>query len=68
MDPKIIGVGPAPATRRAMLKIEDIDLVEASEAVAAQSIGHPMGASGAHHRPTRFRNGLRPRRACLPCA
>ncbi len=38
MDPKIIGVGPAPATRRAMLKIEDIDLVEASEAVAAQSI------------------------------
>ena len=42
VDPKIMGVGPVPASRRAMakagLKIEDIDLVEANEAFAAQSI------------------------------
>ena len=39
---KIMGVGPVPACRQAMkkadLKIEDIDLVEANEAFAAQSI------------------------------
>ena len=39
---KIMGVGPVPASRQAMskagLKIEDIDLVEANEAFAAQSI------------------------------
>ena len=37
-----MGVGPVPASRQAMskagLKIEDIDLVEANEAFAAQSI------------------------------
>ncbi|MBR1497006.1 MAG: acetyl-CoA C-acetyltransferase [Oscillospiraceae bacterium] len=42
VDPKIMGVGPVPASREAMakagLKIEDIDLVEANEAFAAQSI------------------------------
>ena len=42
VDPKIIGVGPVPASRQAMAKagvsIEDIDLVEANEAFAAQSI------------------------------
>ena len=42
VDPKIMGVGPVPASRQAMdkagLKIEDIDLVEANEAFAAQSI------------------------------
>ena len=42
VDPKIMGVGPVPACRQAMkkanLKIEDIDLVEANEAFAAQSI------------------------------
>ena len=42
VDPKIMGVGPVPASRDAMnkagLKIEDIDLVEANEAFAAQSI------------------------------
>ena len=42
VDPKIMGVGPIPACRQAMkkadLKIEDIDLVEANEAFAAQSI------------------------------
>ena len=42
VDPKIMGVGPVPACRQAMkkadLKIEDIDLIEANEAFAAQSI------------------------------
>ena len=42
VDPKIMGGGPVPASRQAMAKagvsIEDIDLVEANEAFAAQSI------------------------------
>ena len=42
VDPKIMGVGPVPASRQAMdkagLTISDIDLVEANEAFAAQSI------------------------------
>ena len=42
VDPKIMGVGPVPASRQAMAKagvtIEDMDLVEANEAFAAQSI------------------------------
>ena len=42
VDPKIMGVGPVPASRQAMAKagvtIDDIDLVEANEAFAAQAI------------------------------
>ena len=42
VDPKIMGVGPVPASRAAMAKagltIDDIDLIEANEAFAAQSI------------------------------
>ena len=42
VDPKIMGVGPVPASRAALAKagltIDDIDLVEANEAFAAQSI------------------------------
>ncbi|MEG0779639.1 MAG: acetyl-CoA C-acetyltransferase [Oscillospiraceae bacterium] len=42
VDPKIMGYGPVPASKAAMAKanvtIEDIDLVEANEAFAAQSI------------------------------
>ena len=42
VDPKIMGVGPVPASREAMKKagvtIKDIDLVEANEAFAAQSV------------------------------
>jgi acetyl-CoA C-acetyltransferase len=42
LDPKIMGYGPVPATRAALLKanmmITDIDLIEANEAFAAQSI------------------------------
>ena len=42
VDPKIMGVGPVPATREALKKanltIDDMDLIEANEAFAAQSI------------------------------
>ncbi len=42
VDPKIMGVGPVPATRQAMKKagltVDDMDLIEANEAFAAQSI------------------------------
>ena len=49
VDPKIMGVGPVPACRQAMAKagvtIDDIDLIEANEAFAAQSIavGRELG-------------------------
>ena len=42
VDPKIMGYGPVPATRKALekagLTIKDMDLVEANEAFAAQSL------------------------------
>ena len=42
VDPKIMGTGPIPASRQAMSKagltIKDLDLIEANEAFAAQSI------------------------------
>ena len=42
VDPSIMGVGPIPASKKALdkvgLKIEDMDLVEANEAFAAQSL------------------------------
>ena len=42
VDPKIMGVGPVPATREALKKanltIDDMDLIEANEAFAAQSV------------------------------
>jgi acetyl-CoA C-acetyltransferase len=42
VDPKVMGIGPVPASREAMEKagvtIGDIDLVEANEAFAAQSV------------------------------
>lgn len=42
VDPSIMGLGPVPATKKALekagLKLEDIDLIEANEAFAAQSI------------------------------
>lgn len=41
VDPKIMGVGPVPASRKALekagLKVADMDLIEANEAFAAQS-------------------------------
>ena len=42
VDPKIMGVGPIEATRNALknakLEVKDIDLIEANEAFAAQSV------------------------------
>jgi len=42
LDPKIMGYGPVPATKKALAKanltIADIDLVEANEAFASQSL------------------------------
>ncbi|MBN1883621.1 MAG: acetyl-CoA C-acetyltransferase [Deltaproteobacteria bacterium] len=42
VDPSIMGTGPIPATRKALekagLKIEDMDLIEANEAFASQSL------------------------------
>jgi len=49
VDPQIMGVGPVPASRAAMAKagvtIDEIDLIEANEAFAAQSIavGRELG-------------------------
>ncbi|MBM7622637.1 acetyl-CoA C-acetyltransferase [Sporohalobacter salinus] len=42
VDPKIMGTGPIPASRKALaqadLTVEDLDLIEANEAFASQSI------------------------------
>ena len=42
VDPKVMGVGPVPASRQALKKagltVDDLDLIEANEAFAAQSI------------------------------
>ena len=42
VDPKIMGIGPVPASQNALKKaeltIDDIDLIEANEAFAAQSV------------------------------
>ena len=41
VDPSIMGIGPIPATRKALaragLRVDDIDLIELNEAFAAQS-------------------------------
>jgi acetyl-CoA C-acetyltransferase len=43
VDPKIMGMGPVPATQKALKKagltLADMDLIEANEAFAAQSLG-----------------------------
>ncbi|MDR2132456.1 MAG: thiolase family protein [Clostridiales Family XIII bacterium] len=43
VDPRLMGLGPVPATRKALAKaglsLEDIDLIELNEAFAAQSLG-----------------------------
>jgi acetyl-CoA C-acetyltransferase len=42
VDPKIMGTGPIPASRKALekagIKVEDLDLIEANEAFAAQAL------------------------------
>ncbi|MGM0876334.1 MAG: acetyl-CoA C-acetyltransferase [Bacillota bacterium] len=47
VDPSIMGIGPVPATKKALekagLSIEDINLIEANEAFAAQSLAVGKG-------------------------
>ena len=49
VDPSIMGIGPVPATRKALAKagwtLADLDLIEANEAFAAQalSVGKELG-------------------------
>jgi acetyl-CoA C-acetyltransferase len=49
VDPSIMGIGPVPATRRALQKagwsVADLDLIEANEAFAAQAlaVGKDLG-------------------------
>ncbi|KQM96606.1 MULTISPECIES: acetyl-CoA C-acetyltransferase [unclassified Sphingomonas] len=49
VDPSVMGIGPVPASRRALEKagwsVDDLDLVEANEAFAAQAlaVGKDMG-------------------------
>ena len=49
VDPSVMGLGPIPATRKALQKagwtIEDLDLIEANEAFAAQmlAVGQELG-------------------------
>lgn len=49
VEPRIMGMGPVPATRRALekaaLKVENLDLIEANEAFAAQAVavGRELG-------------------------
>jgi acetyl-CoA C-acetyltransferase len=49
VDPSIMGIGPVPATRRALERagwsIADLDLIEANEAFAAQAlaVGKELG-------------------------
>ncbi len=42
VDPSVMGLGPVPATRRALeraeLRVEDLDLIELNEAFASQSV------------------------------
>ncbi|VBB09573.1 thiolase active site [Lucifera butyrica] len=51
VDPNIMGMGPVPATREALVKaglsINDMDLIEANEAFAAQflAVGRELGFS-----------------------
>lgn len=49
VDPSIMGIGPVPATRKALAKaglmVQDLDLIEANEAFAAQflAVGKELG-------------------------
>ncbi|MBJ6120227.1 acetyl-CoA C-acetyltransferase [Sphingomonas mollis] len=49
VDPSVMGIGPVPATKRALAKagwtVADLDLIEANEAFAAQalSVGKELG-------------------------
>jgi outer membrane receptor protein involved in Fe transport len=77
VDPSIMGIGPVPATQRALEKagwsIADLDLIEANEAFAAQAlaVGKELGwdaarsTSTAAPSPSATRSA-RPAPACSP--
>ncbi len=64
VDPTLMGIGPVPATRaalaRAKLRIEDIDIVEANEAFAAQAcaVSRELGLDPARVNPNGSGIGL----------
>ena len=43
VDPSVMGIGPVPAVKKALelasWRLDDLDLIEANEAFAAQSLG-----------------------------
>lgn len=47
VDPTIMGIGPVPSSKKALekagMKVEDLDLIEANEAFAAQSVAVGKG-------------------------
>jgi acetyl-CoA C-acetyltransferase len=57
VDPKIMGIGPVPATRKALqragLKLEQMDVIEANEAFAAQAcaVAKELGMDAAKLNP-----------------
>src|SRR5215470_4784839 len=57
IDPKIMGLGPVSAVKRALakagLKLEQMDVIESNEAFAAQALGvsKELGMNGAKVNP-----------------
>ncbi len=74
LDPSIMGVGPIYASRKALekagWKAEDLDLVEANEAFAAQAcaVNKDMGWNPDNCERQRWRNCHRPSRSALRVA
>ena len=64
VDPRLMGIGPVPATRNALakagLKIEDMDVIEANEAFAAQAcaVSQQLGMDPAKVNPNGSGIGL----------
>ena len=73
VDPSIMGIGPVPATKRALEKagwtIADLDLIEANEAFAAQalSVGKELGWDAEEGERQWRRNRDRPPDRCIGC-
>ncbi len=63
VDPKIMGIGPVPATRlalqRAGLALADIDVIESNEAFAAQACAVPRTSASIRRRQIQTGQALR---------
>ena len=74
VDPSIMGVGPVAATRKVMektgLTVADMDLIEANEAFASQSlaVAHEPGVRHEQGQRQRRRHRPGPPRSALPGA